>query len=126
MVHLGQNPLRQIGRVALLFRHCKRQEPLRCWWRIATPNHNKRQAHNHQRSIDQIAYACNVANQGHLTSVFKKTFGVTPGALRNDWRSKSFPATASIPGNPASCRITRCCQTNGVICKRVGSGIGMI
>ena len=33
-------------------------------------------------SIAQIAYACGFANQGHLTSVFKKTFGVTPGEAR--------------------------------------------
>ncbi|WP_227272240.1 helix-turn-helix transcriptional regulator [Roseobacter weihaiensis] len=33
-------------------------------------------------AIAQIAYACGFANQGHLTSVFKKTFGVTPGQVR--------------------------------------------
>jgi AraC-like DNA-binding protein len=32
--------------------------------------------------IAHIAYACGFANQGHLTSVFKKMFGVTPGQSR--------------------------------------------
>ena len=36
-----------------------------------------------RESIAQIAYACGFANQGHLTSVFKKTYGVTPGVVRN-------------------------------------------
>ncbi|WP_227272239.1 helix-turn-helix domain-containing protein [Roseobacter weihaiensis] len=33
--------------------------------------------------IAQIAYACGFANQGHLTSVFRKMFDVTPGAIRS-------------------------------------------
>ena len=37
-----------------------------------------------RESIAQIAYACGFANQGHLTSVFKKAFGVTPGAMRHE------------------------------------------
>ena len=35
-------------------------------------------------SIAEIAHACGFANQGHLTSCFRRWFGTTPGAARRD------------------------------------------
>ncbi|MEQ9340514.1 MAG: AraC family transcriptional regulator [Hyphomicrobiales bacterium] len=36
-----------------------------------------------QVPIAEVAYRCGFANQGHLTNSFKSTFGITPGAVRN-------------------------------------------
>ena len=35
-----------------------------------------------QDSIAEIALACGFCNQGHLTSAFRKTYGLTPGSIR--------------------------------------------
>ena len=32
----------------------------------------------------EIAYACGFSSQAHMTTMFKKTFGATPGAFRKD------------------------------------------
>jgi AraC-like DNA-binding protein len=39
-----------------------------------------------QLPIADIAVACGFADQSHLTRVFSKTFGISPGAWRRQWR----------------------------------------
>ena len=38
-------------------------------------------------SLANIAYAFGFSSQAHMTSIFKKRIGVTPGRYRNDRRS---------------------------------------
>ena len=35
-------------------------------------------------NISRISYECGFGSQSHMTTVFKKTFGTTPGAMRRD------------------------------------------
>jgi transcriptional regulator GlxA family with amidase domain len=37
-------------------------------------------------SIAEIALACGFSDQSHLTRVFSKTFGISPGAWRRQWK----------------------------------------
>jgi AraC family transcriptional regulator len=39
-----------------------------------------------KRPIADIAVACGFADQSHLTRVFSKAFGISPGAWRRQWR----------------------------------------
>ena len=46
----------------------------------------KRRLEATDASIAEVAFDCGFANQEHLTRVFKRFFGVTPGAYRKDRR----------------------------------------
>ena len=37
--------------------------------------------------IAEIALTCGFSDQSHLTRVFSKTFGISPGAWRRQWRA---------------------------------------
>jgi AraC family transcriptional regulator len=44
---------------------------------------------NEALSIAEVAYATGFPSQAHFTAVFRRTFGVTPGAWRSEHRSKN-------------------------------------
>ncbi len=48
--------------------------------------HAKRRLEATDPSIAEVAFECGFANQEHLTRVFKRFFGITPGAYRKDRR----------------------------------------
>jgi AraC-like DNA-binding protein len=43
--------------------------------------------HETSTPIAEIALTCGFADQSHLTRVFSKTFGISPGAWRRQWKS---------------------------------------